>query len=144
MSELKNKILGTWKLLSYHRLDEDGEKVYPLGTDPSGFLMYTEDGYMSAQLMKQDRPDYTLEGLHNGTREEMAEAAHGYHAYAGKYEIDEEDGSVYHHNEVSLIPNRLGDIQDRQIEFQGDRITITSRTSSTHIVWKKAENNQQG
>lgn len=144
MSELKDKILGTWKLLSYHRLDEDGEKVYPLGTDPSGFLMYTEDGYMSAQLMKQDRPDYTLEGLHNGTREEMAEAAHGYHAYAGKYEIDEEDGSVYHHNEVSLIPNRLGDIQDRQIEFQGDRITITSRTSSTHIVWKKAENNQQG
>ena len=144
MSELKDKILGTWKLLSYHRLDEDGEKVYPLGTDPSGFLMYTEDGYMSAQLMKQDRPDYTLEGLHNGTREEMAEAAHGYHAYAGKYEIDEEDGSVYHHNEVSLIPNRLGDIQDRQIEFQGDMITITSRTSSTHIVWKKAENNQQG
>lgn len=144
MSELKNKILGTWKLLSYHRLDEDGEKVYPLGTDPSGFLMYTEDGYMSAQLMKQNRPDYTLEGLHNGTREEMAEAAHGYHAYAGKYEIDEEDGSVYHHNEVSLIPNRLGDIQDRQIEFQGDKITITSRTSSTHIVWKKAENNQQG
>lgn len=144
MSELKDKILGTWKLLSYHRLDEDGEKVYPLGTDPSGFLMYTEDGYMSAQLMKQNRPDYTLEGLHNGTREEMAEAAHGYHAYAGKYEIDEEDGSVYHHNEVSLIPNRLGDIQDRQIEFQGDRITITSRTSSTHIVWKKAENNQQG
>lgn len=144
MSELKNKILGTWKLLSYYRLDEDGEKVYPLGTDPSGFLMYTEDGYMSAQLMKQNRPDYTLEGLHNGTREEMAEAAHGYHAYAGKYEIDEEDGSVYHHNEVSLIPNRLGDIQDRQIEFQGDRITITSRTSSTHIVWKKAENNQQG
>lgn len=144
MSELKNKILGTWKLLSYHRLDEDGEKVYPLGTDPSGFLMYTEDGYMSAQLMKQDRPDYTLEGLHDGTRGEMAEAAHGYHAYAGKYEIDEEDGSVYHHNEVSLIPNRLGDIQDRQIEFQGDMITITSRTSSTHIVWKKAENNQQG
>lgn len=144
MSELKNKILGTWKLVSYYRLDEDGEKVYPLGTDPSGFLMYTEDGYMSAQLMKQDRPDYTLEGLHNGTREEMAEAAHGYHAYAGKYEIDEEDGSVYHHNEVSLIPNRLGDIQDRQIEFQGDMITITSRTSSTHIVWKKAENNQQG
>lgn len=144
MSELKNKILGTWKLLSYYRLDEDGEKVYPLGTDPSGFLMYTEDGYMSAQLMKQNRPDYTLEGLHNGTREEMAEAAHGYHAYAGKYEIDEEDGSVYHHNEVSLIPNRRGDIQDRQIEFQGDRITITSRTSSTHIVWKKAENNQQG
>lgn len=144
MSDLKDKILGTWKLLSYHRLDEDGEKVYPLGTDPSGFLMYTEDGYMSAQLMKQDRPDYTLEGLHDGTPEEMAEAAHGYHAYAGKYEIDEEDGSVYHHNEVSLIPNRLGDIQDRQIEFKEGEIYITSRTSSTHIVWKKAENNQQG
>lgn len=143
MSELKNKIMGTWELISYYRLEEDGEKVFPLGTDPSGFLMYTEDGYMSAQLMKQNRPDYSLEGLHNGSQEEMAEAAHGYHAYSGKYEIDEADGSVYHHNEVSLIPNRLGDIQDRQIQFEGDKISITSRTSSTHIIWKKAENNQQ-
>lgn len=135
--------MGTWELISYYRLEEDGEKVFPLGTDPSGFLMYTEDGYMSAQLMKQNRPDYSLEGLHNGSQEEMAEAAHGYHAYSGKYEIDEADGSVYHHNEVSLIPNRLGDIQDRQIQFEGDKISITSRTSSTHIIWKKAENNQQ-
>lgn len=143
MSKLKNKIMGTWELVSYYRLDEDGEKIYPLGEDPKGFLIYTADGYMSAQLMKQGRINYSLEGLHNGTEQEMAEAAHGYHAYSGKYDIDEADGSIYHHNEVSLIPNRLGDVQDRQIQFEEDTISITSRTSSTHIVWKKAENNQQ-
>lgn len=39
--------------------------------------------------MAQGRLDYTLGELHNGTSEEIAKAAHGYHAYAGKYEIDE-------------------------------------------------------
>lgn len=138
---LRDKITGTWELVEYFREDENGEKIYPLSKNVSGFLMYTEDGYMSAQLMKEGRSDYTEEGLHNGTLEEMAEAAHGYHAYAGKYEIDEEDGTVYHHNEVSLIPDRIGAVQDRQAQFDEEEMTITSRTSTTHVIWKKASKN---
>ncbi len=138
---LRDKIVGTWELVEYYREDSDGEKNYPLSKDASGFLMYTADGYMSAHLMKEGRSNYTEEGLHNGTTEEMAEAAHGYHAYAGKYEIDEEDGTVYHHNTVSLIPDRIGAVQDRQAQFDGDQMTITSRTSTTHVTWKKAPYN---
>ena len=43
--------------------------------------------------------------------------------------------------EVSMIPNRLGMIQDRKIEITGDEITITSDSTSSFIRWKKAKTN---
>lgn len=71
----REQVIGTWKLLKYTREDKNGEHYYPLGKDATGFLMYTDDGYMSAQLMAQGRSAYTLGELHKGTTEEMAEAA---------------------------------------------------------------------
>lgn len=138
----RESIIGTWELVEYFRLDDEGERVYPLGQDATGFLMYNPDGYMSAQLMGQERPEYTLEGLHNGTTEEMAQAAHRYHAYSGKFEVDEANETVYHHNTVSLIPNRLGAVEDRRIErVSENEIAITSSLSTTNIRWRKAEDN---
>lgn len=36
--------------------------------------------------------------------------------------------------EVSMIPNRLGKVQDRIIVMDGNKITITSNATSTYIV----------
>lgn len=137
----REKVIGTWTLLEYSRENKDGERFYPLGKDATGFLMYTPDGYMSAQLMAQGRRNYSLGELHTGTTEEMAQAAHAYHAYSGRFEVDEENQTLYHHMEVSMIPNRLGQVQDRIIQMDGDRITITSNATSSYIVWKRAEDN---
>lgn len=139
----REQVIGTWKLLEYTRENKDGERYYPLGKDAAGFLMYTHDGYMSAQLMAQNRPEYTLGELHNGTLEEMAKAAHGYHAYSGQYEVDEEHQTLYHHMEVSMIPNRLGKVQDRMIVMNENKITITSNSTSSYIVWERAEDHSE-
>lgn len=139
----REQVIGTWKLLKYTREDKNGEHYYPLGKDATGFLMYTDDGYMSAQLMAQGRSAYTLGELHKGTTEEMAEAARGYHAYSGQYEVDEENQTLYHHMEVSMIPNRLGQVQDRIIVMDGNTITITSKATSSYIVWERAENHSE-
>ena len=37
-----------------------------------------------------------------GTNEEMAEAAHGYLAYAGKFNVNEEERTLTHHMEVKV------------------------------------------
>lgn len=139
----REQVIGTWTLLEYTREDKNGERYHPLGKDATGFLMYTSDGYMSAQLMAQGRPDYSLGELHNGTQEEMAQAAHGYHAYSGKYEVDEENQTLYHHMEVSMIPNRIGQVQDRIVKVNGDHITITSDSTSSYIEWKRADDNSK-
>lgn len=137
----RDQVIGTWSLLEYTREDDFGERYYPFGKDAVGYLMYTPDGYMSAQLMAIGRKPYSLNQLHTGTKDEMAAAAHGYHAYSGKFDVDEDTQTLYHHMEVSMIPNRLGMIQDRKIEITGDEITITSDSTSSFIRWKKAKTN---
>jgi hypothetical protein len=48
---LRDQLIGAWKLVSYVEEPVDGSKpFYPLGEQPHGIIMYTPDGYMSAQL----------------------------------------------------------------------------------------------
>ena len=43
----------------------------------------------------------------------MAAAAHGYLAYSGRFEVDEEKQELTHHMEVSMNPTWLGQSQPR-------------------------------
>jgi hypothetical protein len=68
---------------------EDQSVTYPLGKDASGLIIYTPDGYMSAQLMAADRAAYASGHPHAGTTAEMSAAAAGYTAYSGPFLVDE-------------------------------------------------------
>jgi len=141
----KEQVVGTWELLEYTREDENGDRYYPFGEDAIGYLIYTEDGYMSASLSTSERAkmNYSDTGdLHTGTEREMAKAAHTYHTYTGKYEVDQENQTLYHYMEMSLVPNRIGQVQDRTVQVDGDEITISSSSTSSYIKWKKAKNNR--
>jgi hypothetical protein len=49
---LRERLIGAWKLVSYVEEPVDGSApFYPMGEEPQGIIMYTPDGYMSAQLM---------------------------------------------------------------------------------------------
>lgn len=106
---MREQVIGTWALVSYETQDAAGNTIYPLGKDAKGFIMYNPDGYMSAQLMASGRPAYKSGDLHTGTPEEMAEAAHGYLAYSGPFEVDEEKQELTHHMDVSM--NQPGSIK---------------------------------
>ena len=137
----RETLVGTWKLVEYSIEDKNkkGDKFYPLGKEVTGFLMYTPDGYVSAQMMEAGRPVYASGRLHTGTIDEMARAAKGYMAYAGHYEIDEESNTLYHHMEVSMNPTWLGQKQERIVKLDGDTITITNSNNNAVLVWKRAE-----
>lgn len=48
---LREQLIGAWKLVSYVEKPTDGSApFYPMGEKPEGIIMYTPDGYMSAQL----------------------------------------------------------------------------------------------
>jgi hypothetical protein len=139
----RDDILGTWLLASY-TAETAGEVSYPLGPDPVGIIMYTPDGYMSAQLMRRDRPAYDRAITGGGTTEQLAAAASGYLCYSGPYVLDEAADIVHHHVEVSLLPNWLGGSQVRNGKLDGETLTlsaeITSRkgVSSTHVLaWRR-------
>jgi hypothetical protein len=137
----RETLIGTWKLVEYsiENTKKPGERYYPLGKDATGFIIYNPDGYMSAQMMAQGRPVYENGGPHNGTLEEMAQAAKGYMAYSGQYEVNEETQTLTHHMDVSMNPTWLGQAQERYLKLDGDTISITAPNSSAILVWKRAE-----
>lgn len=75
---LHERLLGAWRLVSYVAVDEAGELDYPLGEDAEGLIVYTPQGWMSAQLVRRDRPPFTEGRLESGSDAELAAAGRGF------------------------------------------------------------------
>jgi hypothetical protein len=138
-----NPLVGAWRLVSYECKVGDGKRSSPLGADPVGYILYTEDGQMSVQIAAADRPPFASGDLHGGTAEEMIAAADSYIAYCGTYELF--DDRVVHHVEHSFFPNRVGTAQTRYYELDGDRIALVTppilidgEEQVCRIVWERA------
>ncbi len=137
------QLIGTWKLVSYQARGEDGRVSYPVGQDPVGYIIYTQDGYMSVSIMSADRPRYSSTDLLGGTDEEKVAAATTYIGYCGRYEFDA--NRVLHHIEVAFFPNRTGTSQERFVELAGDRLSLVTppmlikgEERTAYLVWERA------
>jgi hypothetical protein len=139
----REDILGTWLLQSYTAESSDGLS-HPLGEAAVGTIVYTPDGYMSAQLMRRERPAYDKAVTGGGSPDQLASSAAGYLCYSGPYELDEDADVLRHHVELALVPNWVGGVQVRQARWDGDALVLSadvpSRTTgpSTHVlVWRR-------
>ena len=147
MSEsLRDRLVGAWELVDVVEVPEDGSAVRrPFGERPAGFILYTPDGYMSAQIMRRDRPA-AAGAWTDLTAEECGQQAKGYLAYSGPYTVDEETGALTHTMAVSLFPGWLGQTQPRVAHLEGDALELSSAAPSwsdgvlvmTRISWRRA------
>ncbi len=137
----REDLIGTWELVTYYIELDNGLRQYPLGKEVSGFLLYTPDGYMSAQLMASDRPRYDSNHPHRPDDREAALAARGYHAYSGRFVFDPAEQDIMHYMDVSLFPNRIGKSQVRRIKIKDDLLYVSNPLLGNTIVWKRAEDN---
>ena len=108
-------LVGTWRLVEWTFSVDDQKQRKPFGGDPVGLLTYTEDGHMSATLMRRERPQPDTTTLSAAPAGERAQIAAGYVAYAGPYR--REGDTVIHQVEVSLFPNWVGGEQVRTITW---------------------------
>jgi hypothetical protein len=140
-SGIKKKLVGSWKLVDYHRIMATGDKIYPWGKAVDGRLTYTSDGQLSVQQMKLDRTAFASGDGWNGTSAEIEEAFKGYLAYCGRYELHEEGGAVHHIIECCLLPHWVGLTLLRYYQFTDNRLTLTS--APTHdasifsLTWER-------
>jgi Lipocalin-like domain len=127
----RNTILGGWELVSFQARDADtGEIRYPLGRRPRGLILYTDDGYMSAQLAPES--PYT------------STEVNGYIAYSGPFHVDESTSTVCHDVRMATMPDLLAQPQLRQASV-ADRTLILSATmtdangATTHstLTWQR-------
>lgn len=133
-----DQVKGAWELVAYYVEDDDGSRDYPLGEEATGYLLYTNDGFMSAQLMAAGRPEFESNSLHHPNPEEGFAATKGYHAYSGPYDFDEESQTMIHHMDVSLFPNRVGKNQERKLYLEDGLLYVSNPLLGNTIVWRKA------
>ena len=137
------QLIGVWKLISYQRKSSDGHVEYPFGEKPVGRLTYDAAGRMSAQLMRPGRKSAMPVGVSfaNGTASdaELREAAGGFIAYFGTFDVDEPSTTVIHHVEACLVPSWVGHDLRRKYRFDGKRLLLSAVTSSftVDLVWER-------
>jgi len=148
---LRDRLIGAWKLVSYQEIPIDGSDPFePLGHEPHGIIMYTPDGYMSAQLSKPDRPHFASGDWFAGSPEEYMQEATSYIAYSGQFHVDEEHQTLTHSMFVSLFPDWTGQTQPRLVTLDGDTLRLgtaapiqsSGKTVNSVLSWRRAEANQ--
>ncbi len=132
--------VGTWKLISWEVRQPDGTIHYPYGKAAVGYLIYTADGYMSAEIMDPDRrqsdPGFPLENVTAQTLsdQDRALAYNTYLSYCGTYTV--EGDTVTHHVKLGLIPSWTGSEQPRPFKFERGCLII--EVGNQRLTWERA------
>jgi hypothetical protein len=147
---LRELLVGAWRLVSYVETDVDtGVEDAPMGPDPQGIIMYTPDGYVSAQLCTSNRQDFASGDPFKGASPEYVAAASTYLAYSGPFYLDEVNHVLQHQMDVSLFPNWKGQRQIRIFSLSGNVLHLSTDkpmrfaggTKTAMLTWHRAEAN---
>jgi hypothetical protein len=142
-----NPFLGTWRLISWENRDAGGQLGYPLGPDALGYITYTADGYIFAQIMAAGRATLATRNPFGGVDAEAAAAARSHMSYCGKYEVRTggENDEVVHRVAISDFPNWVGGEQLRFYKFEGEKLILSAppfQTKkgeiTTFLIWERA------
>jgi Lipocalin-like domain len=143
----KEQLIGAWQLESYTVQDvESGEVSYPMGRNPEGLILYTTDGYMSAQLSSAGRDRFESGDIFGASANEYSKAGRSYVAYSGPFHFDEKKGRLEHEMFVSFFPNWKGQRQVRLFEIDKDRLhlgpdhpmPVNGRLQTASLIWTRA------
>ena len=141
---IRDSLIGTWRLVSYQAQDAQGRISNPLGKNSLGLLCYMNDGFMSMQVMREDRPGYGSSDLRISLMEEMPAAGNGYVAYAGRFSVDEAAATVTHYVQLSSLPPWVGTDQTRTVALRAGRlyldggfVKIGGTLQAPQSVWEK-------
>ena len=134
---------GTWRLLSWYNELEDGTRIYPLGEDATGFISYSDDGFVFVQLMAANRESYRINDPFGGSAEEDALAIKSQISYSGTFL--ERGNQVVHIVETATCPNWVGTEQIRNVEFKDSKLVLSAtgakfqgQTVTAYVHWEKA------
>jgi len=117
-----------------------------MGEAPQGIIMYTPDGFMSAQLCGAGRANFVSGDWLDGTPKEYEAKANSYIAYTGPFHVDEERLTLTQSMFISLCPNWVGQTQPRVVRIEGDFLNLSTaspiqsagKTVNSYLQWKRA------
>ena len=117
----RNPLVGTWRFITFVDTPEGGQPVYAFGKDPIGFFVFTADGHVFLNIMRNP-PNAALEGVDPDPDSCLPD---WYCAYFGTYTLDKKKGTWVTHVLGSNMPNYLGTDQVRPFKLEGDKLVIS-------------------
>ena len=127
---LKNSdLVGSWNLISWRTVYVGGRTIFPMGKDAKGFLVYSNDGFMSASLFKVNRPNFISGEMLTADENEKVKAWDSYFSYSGKFTL--EGGMIHHYVLSSMYPNWVGDKQSRIAEIVDEKLILETLPQKT-------------
>lgn len=121
-------LIGSWSLESFTDTAEGSEVVLPFGINPTGLLIYTPGGFMSAQLMSLDRLSLDVGDWNSKSQGNDEKNSENYIGYSGEYQFDEVTATVSHIPSVSFVPALIGQRLKRRVKLDGHCLTLTVTT----------------
>jgi hypothetical protein len=125
---VKNKLVGTWRLIEYSDFDSVHNKwTHPYGDHPKGYFTYTNSGIVNLNgsaekpLVIPADSEYT-KPLTLGA---LLDNAWG---YFGTYTIDSLNSILTHHVKGGSVINYIGTDQHRQFLLKGDTLLLGDPT----------------
>jgi hypothetical protein len=139
----REQFVGAWKLVSAVEYMKDGSSrnYSDVGPNGKGYLIYTADGHMCAELMRGDRGQW--KDVFNPTDAEKIAAFDSFSSYCGRYEVDEEKHLMRHMPETASLPDFVRTSKQRLYVLSGETLTFAAEDTdpgvkSYKIVWQKA------
>lgn len=143
--DLAEALIGSWYLVSWESVGEDGSVELPMGEAPEGFLVYTPDGEVITTIGRAGRPPISAGDMLSGPADERLAAMAGFIAFSGTFQT--EGGDVLHEVRMSLFPNWVGGVQRRhtslspdarRLTLSTDLMTVRGRAGRHRLVWQRA------
>jgi hypothetical protein len=140
---LKDRLVGTWKIVSVENTRPDGTVIHLFGANPKGIAVFDAHGQTVIVLMRSDRPKFAADNRDLGTAEENKATVQGTHAYFGTYSVNEADKTLIFHVEGNTFPNQEGIDTMRFISVVGDEFRWTTPAPSvggtSEAIWKRVK-----
>lgn len=127
MPHSREQFIGAWTLDHWMIEYEDGASTYPFGEHAVGFLIYAEDGVMSATVSRKGRKPFDIVNARRADDRAKAAAFDSYFHYAGRWRVD--GNNVVHAVETALNPNMVGTDQVRHAEFNSNGVQLVLSAS---------------
>lgn len=130
-------LAGSWRLVAHYYLEEDGSTSEgPMGDQADGLLIYHDDGYMAASLMRT-KP---LNNEDGGRSPSYLGSIDDYLGYSGRWRLHED--TVVHEVVIGSQPRVVNTEQVRQVSLENGELRLLRHLGGPHdyvvMDWRRA------
>src|SRR4029077_7365723 len=141
---LKEKLVGTWLLVSSDQVRPDGSKLKQFGANPKGINVFDANGRFFVMIASADNSQIAARDSAKANSGEIGGLIAESIAYYGTYTVNEAEKVVLFHLDASTFPNQIGTDQKRMItSLTANELKYTSPAVMSGVqvqqVWKRAE-----